>query len=55
MAKQKMVKIEHKDSFHTEEMTREEFDGLQPRIQSKYTIKREYEAADAPAEVAKGK
>jgi hypothetical protein len=55
MAKQKILTIEHKDSLVRDDITQEEFDGLQPRIQRMYKVVKERDAAEAPAEVAKPK
>ena len=53
MAKKKIFVIEHLDSFHKEEISEDDYNALQPRIQAKYKIKSTKEAAETPAEVTK--
>lgn len=51
MAKKKVLVIEHRDSLHREEISEEDFNGLQERIKSKYVVKSTKDAPDTPAEV----
>lgn len=51
MAKKKIFTIEHVDSLHKEDISEEDYNNLQPRLQAKYKIKSTKEAADVPAEV----
>lgn len=50
-----MIKIQHIDSLHEEELTEVEYNDLQPRIKVKYKELKRYESAETPAEVAKEK
>lgn len=46
----KIFKIEHRDSFVTEEIGEEEWENLQPRVKAKYKVVSEKTAAPTPNE-----
>lgn len=51
MAKQqKVFKIEHRDSFVKDEISEEDWDKLQPRVQAKYRIIGDKTVAATPPE-----
>lgn len=53
MAKKKIFTVEHIDSLYREDLTEEDYNGLQPAIKAKYKVVKEKEQAEAPAEVNK--
>lgn len=52
MGKTTILVLEHKDSFVKQELTQEEYDKLQPRIQAKYKVKSTKEM-ETPSELDK--
>lgn len=51
----KIIEIEHLDSFVKDELSEEEWEGLLPRLREKYRVVREKAAAPTPAEAKDAK